>query len=128
LTEDEIENIKRAQGLMLISQPEVYVKSYQLTIVVMKAEGLPDSGLGSVNPFVSARVNGCVLTTKIVNANKTPLFQQKLLFPISAPILNEKITARIWSNNPGLTPNTFIANIPEHPSEFDYFNLSKILN
>lgn len=46
---------------------------------------------------------------------------------MTTPILNDKITVRIWSQNSGLSANTFIANVPEHPSEYDYFNLSKII-
>ena len=43
------------------------------------------------------------------------------------PILNDKITMRIWHKMPGLKANQFIANIPEHPSATDNFNLSKLL-
>ena len=45
-----------------------------------------------------------------------PVYNQKLLFPLSYPILNDKITMRMWSDNKGLTSNTYIANIPEHPN------------
>lgn len=50
------------------------------------------------------------------------------MFPVTYPILNDKITVRIWSKNGGFSANTFIANIPEHPSETDNFNLSKLLS
>ena len=43
------------------------------------------------------------------------------------PRLNDKITMRLWHKTTGLSPNLFIANIPEQPSEFDFFNISKIL-
>lgn len=80
----------------------------------MKAESLPDLG-GDINPFVSMRVNGCVLATKIVSGNSNPLFNNRLQFPITYPILNDKITTRIWSKTGSFAPDIFIANIPEHP-------------
>ena len=36
-----IENIKRAQGVMLVNSPNVINKQYQLSVVLMKAENLP---------------------------------------------------------------------------------------
>lgn len=43
------------------------------------------------------------------------------------PILNDKITVRIWSQV-RRGADVFIANIPEYPSAFDFFNISKILS
>lgn len=34
---------------------------------------------------------------------------------------------RIWSKGIGLQSNTYIANIPEHPNQNDFFNISKLL-
>jgi hypothetical protein len=62
-----------------------------------------------------------------LSKNQDPVFSTKLLFPITYPILNNKITLKLWSKNSGLFANTHIANIPEHPSEFDFFNISKLL-
>jgi len=69
-----IENIKRAQGIMILNSPNFIKKSYQLTATVMKAEGIPKCVAGSINPFVSVRVNGCVLRTKTVPKNPEPIF------------------------------------------------------
>lgn len=124
----KIENIKRAQGVMIVNSPNVVNKNYQLALVVMKAENLPNCLGSSVHPFVSARVNGCVLTSREVTKNPNPIFNNRLMFPITYPILNDKITLRIWSKNSGFTANTYIANIPEHPQENDFFNLSKLLS
>ena len=49
------------------------------------------------------------------------------MFPITYPILNDKIQMRLWSKVSGLSANHYIANIPEHPSSSDYFNISKLL-
>ena len=35
---------------------------------------------------------------------------------------------RLWSDGGTFSANPFIANIPEHPSEGDYFNISKLLS
>ena len=86
-----------------------------MAIVISKAENIAICEQRSWNPFISARVNGCVLPTKC-QANSNPVFNQKLMFPLTYPILNDKITMRIWSDNKGLTSNSYIANIPEHPN------------
>lgn len=122
-----IENIKRAQGIVQINSPGVIEKCYQLSVVAQKAENLPLCTNEAVFPFVSVRVNGCVLTTNTTKGQDA-IFGRKLMFPITYPILNDKITVRIWSKNGGFSANTFIANIPEHPSETDNFNLSKLLS
>jgi hypothetical protein len=41
--------------------------------------------------------------------------------------MNDKITMRVWHKRPGLSANMFIANIPEHPSQTDLFNISKLM-
>jgi hypothetical protein len=97
-----------------------------MTIIVAKAEHLPMVNSNKkIAPFVSARVNGIVQITG-VRSNVNPKFNTKLQFPIYYPILNDKITMRIWSKQSGLSKNIYIANIPEHPNMFDNFNLTKI--
>ena len=103
------------------------MKYYQMTIVCSKAENIAICEPRSWNPFISARVNGCVLTTKTLQSNSNPVYNSKLLFPLTYPILNDKITMRMWSNSNGFSSNIYIANIPEHPNQSDYFNVSKIL-
>jgi len=57
-----IESIKRAQGIMQIGNPSKINKNFQMTVVVSKLEGLPKLDK-PIMPFVSARVNGCVMIT-----------------------------------------------------------------
>ena len=120
-----IENIRRAQGLVPVLNPNTITKLYQLSVVVVKGTDLPFAEKDVLKPFVSARVFGCVLTTSSQNNGK-PTFNQKLQFPILYPIMNDKITLRVWHKRPGLKANMFVANIPEHPSQFDSFNISKL--
>lgn len=124
----KIENIKRAQGVMVISSPTTAEKCYQLNVVVSKAENIHPISGDAVHPFISCRVNGCVLTTKIMKENQNPHFLQKLMFPITCPVLNDKITMRIWSKVSGFSANHYIANIPEHPTANDFFNISKLIS
>ena len=99
-----------------------------MSIIIIKAENLPlINSDGKIKPFVSARVFGMVQCTKC-RPNANPKFNAKLQFPIYYPILNNKITMRIWSQTGALSPNVFIANIPEHPSALDNFNLTKLMS
>ena len=47
---------------MQVTNPNKIDKSFQMTVVVSKAIELPKID-GNLQPFVSARVNGCVLVT-----------------------------------------------------------------
>lgn len=120
----KIESIKRVQGIMQVLNPSKIDKSFQMTVIVSKAEGLPKID-GKCAPFVSARVFGCVLTTP-VGRNNNPKFNAKLQFPIFYPILNNKITMRLWHKTGAMSANVFLANIPEHPSPLDQFNITKL--
>ena len=37
------------------------------------------------------------------------------MFPVYYPILNNKVTIRVWYETNALARNIYIANIPEHP-------------
>lgn len=47
--------------------------------------------------------------------------------PVFYPIMNDKITMRVWHKRYGLNANMYIANVPEHPQAGDNFNISKLL-
>lgn len=109
----KINLMKRAQGAVIVNNPQFATKNYQLTIAISKAENIAKDPTDSIRPFISARVNGMVLTTSHFSS-ASPNFNQKLCFPVQSPILNDKITMRLWSNSgAALTPNYFIANMPE---------------
>lgn len=103
------------------------VKKYQLSVIVAKADELPFCEKGNkINAFISARVFGSVLVTG-AKSNPRGNYNMKLLFPVFYPILNDKITMRVWHKN-NYKANIFIANIPEHPQAGDNFNISKLLS
>ena len=112
-----IENIKRAQGVMPVNTPFVIPRKYQLTVIVNQSADLARCTTGQfpIKPFVSARASGCVLITNAKNKPNSTWYA-KINIPIFYPILNDKIIMRVWHKNGGLKPNTFLANIPEHPS------------
>ena len=111
---------------MQVLAPNKIVKSWQMTVQVDSAKDLCKVQKDDkIAPFVSARVNGMVLTT-ITGRNARPVFKAKLSFPIFYPILNNKITMRLWSAKGGLKQNLYIGNIPEHPDMNDFFNLTKL--
>lgn len=56
------------------------------------------------------------------------MYNSRLQFPVFVPVLNDKITVRIWSRGSKTSADTFIANIPEYPSAYDFFNISKLLS
>ena len=58
------------QGLFILGEPNLIKKYFQLSINIMKAEGLPkcDSG-GSCNGFLSVRAVGIVQITNVVEQN-----------------------------------------------------------
>lgn len=121
-----IESIKRAQGVVQVMKPSTIEKAFQLTVAVDRADELPKLDPGStIRPFVSARVFGAHQITAVKQGAK-PKWHAKLQFPIYYPILNDKITMRIWFWKSGLSSNTFLANIPEQPGPSDSFNLSKL--
>jgi len=83
---------------MQVAKPSKIEKFYQVAVVVSKAELWHDNlkGGNKVKCFVSARCNGCVLTTKQAGS-PVASFQQRLAFPVFYPILNDKITMRLWA-------------------------------
>ena len=123
----KIESIKRAQGILPVDIPQKINKSWQLNVIVDRAEDLIDcNDRGKINAFVSARVFGMVQTTKVVG-KKNPKFEAKLSFPVYFPILNNKITIRVWHETNAVSRNVYIANIPEHPNQSDLFNITQLM-
>jgi hypothetical protein len=74
------------------------------------------------------RASGVVQATRVTEQNMNPIYNARLCFPVYTPIFNDKIVIRVWTQNSGMKADTFIANVPEYPSEFDHFNLSKLMS
>lgn len=67
-----------------------------------------------------------VQTTKVI-PKKSPKFECTMGFPVYYPILNNKITIRVWHETSAVTRNVYIANIPEHPNQTDLFNITQLM-
>ena len=52
-----------------------------------------------------------------------PQFKTRILFPLYFPLSNDKIVIRIWDQRICMT-DTFIGQVPEVPTENDFFSLS----
>lgn len=59
--EEKISIVNRKKGLFIIEEPWIVRKGYQLSVNILKAEGLPQcDSSGSCNSFVSVRASGHV--------------------------------------------------------------------
>jgi len=61
--------------------------------------------------------------TPVLKKNQNPSFMQKLLFPVTMPMYNDRIVVRMWDKRTG-QGDDFIANIPEFPKENDFFSVN----
>ena len=75
--------------------------------------------------FISVRCVGHLLTTHVVENTRKPVFNTKMQFPITFPLMHDKIVMRIWDKN-RIMADTFIARIPEKPEDNDFFNITSL--
>lgn len=59
--------------------------------------------------------------------NISPIFLQKMMFPVYYPVLNDKIVLRMWHSEER-SSDQFIGNIPEVPKHNDFFNITKLIS
>jgi len=77
--EKKMEMMKKKQGLFLLREPNIIRKGYQLSVNVLKGEAFtPFENTQTIDSFVSVRAVGCVLTTRTVENNFSPLYAAKL--------------------------------------------------
>jgi Ca2+-dependent lipid-binding protein len=77
----------------------------------------------SCDSFVSCRVGGIVLASEVVKNSQKPVYSARMMFPLYYPVLNDKITIRVWDKR-RLLSDIYIASIPEVATEFDSFNIN----
>jgi hypothetical protein len=125
LPPSEIQKRKQQPSkISCIGAPSFARKSYQLSINIYKAENIPPI-FSSINPFVSARAVGLVEKTPYVQNNRNPIWNTKISFAVSEPILNDKIVLRMWSKVLR-GRDSLIATIPEIPNNHDPFNITRL--
>lgn len=59
----------------------------------------------------------------MVEGSQKPKFSTRLKYPVTFPLLNDKIVMKTWHNG-GYLPDIFIANIPENPFVDGWFNIN----
>ena len=52
--------MSKKKGLFLLNNPDMFKKGYQLSVSILKAEGLPQIAANSADSFMSARASGYV--------------------------------------------------------------------
>lgn len=109
-----------------ISAPIVAQKTFQFAINIYKAEIFDQPG-GGHNLFVSCRVIGLYSKTEVIAGRTNPSWRTRMSFPAYKPILNDRITVRLW-DKVRLGRDTLIASIPEVPTERDMFTVSNLLS
>ena len=114
-----IQKKKRAQNVSILDEPKILSTPYQLMINVVHGESL----LTEMKSFISCRVQNYVMCTEATAASKKPKWNSRLQFPISLPLLNDKIIIKMWNKKNYMT-DTFYANVPENP--FYVFQLGHV--
>ena len=118
---------QKKQAIGIVKTPMIAKKSYQLSINIYKAEKLPKFNGKDVSPFVSARSCGLVERTHMFEVNSSPIWNIKMSFPASTPILNDRITIRVWDHRPR-SRDKLIATLPEVPNDHDIYNISNLIS
>ncbi|CAD8189110.1 unnamed protein product [Paramecium pentaurelia] len=115
--------MERKNRIAVVSKPEIRGKSYQLMVNIAKAEDLALMGYPTLDSFISVRAGGTAQITSVMKNQQKPQYLSRLMFPLHFPFFNDKIVVRVWDRRTMAT-DTFIAMIPEVPTENDYFNIN----
>jgi C2 domain len=116
----------KKQAISTVKTPLIAKKSYQLSVNIYKAERIPKIGDSERNPFVSVRCCGLVDRTHVLESNSNPIWNLKMSFPSSTPILNDRITIRVWDHRPR-SRDKLIATLPEIPNDHDFYSISNLI-
>ena len=117
----------RKQAIGVVKVPLMAKKSFQLSVNIYKAEKIPKFSNSDVSAFVSVRTCGIVERTHAIESNSNPIWNVKIAFPATTPILNDRITIRVWDHRPRAR-DKLIATLPEQPVDHDAFNISTLIS
>lgn len=117
----------KKQAIGTVKTPMIAKKNYQLSVNCYKADKIVRFGGNESSPFVSVRTQGIVERTHVIDANSNPIWNIKLSFPVSTPILNDRITIRVWDYRPR-SRDKLVATLPEVPNDHDYYNISNLIS
>ena len=117
----------KKQAIGVVKVPMIAKKSFQLSVNIYKAERLPKFGGADVSGFVSVRAAGFVEKSHVIDSNRNPIWNIKISFPASTPILNDRIIIRVWDHR-ARSRDKMVASLPENPIDHDLFNISTLIS
>lgn len=112
----------REKNIYTVGKPGVLNRTYQLSVSLYKAEGLPPE----TSAFVAVRCCGVVLKTPVAAPSDAPTFQSTVLFPVFGPFLNDNITVKVWNYFFGRR-NQLIAQVCDEYGLKSDFNLTSLM-
>lgn len=65
------------------------------------------------------------MVTQVIENSQKPVFNTRMQFPVSFPVMHDKIVMRVWDKGRVLA-DTFIARVPERIEDNDYFNINSL--
>ena len=124
LTPEQLKERKEAyKNYTILGIPRVNQKNYQLYINIVRGDSFPNIGGAGIKGLISCKVANSILISKVQERTQKPKFSTRMKFPISFPLLNDKIVMKAWNIN-DFSPDQFIANIPENPFIDNWFNIN----
>jgi hypothetical protein len=114
---------EKKKKVAFVQPPEFHTRSFQLMVNLVKGEDFPIMTGNSCDSFISVRANGLTQVTATFSSQTKPQFKTRMLFPLLFPLNNDKIIIRVWDKRKCLS-DTFIAQVPETPTENDFFNIN----
>jgi hypothetical protein len=122
----KIKKLKKS-AISVVKTPMIAKKMYQLSVNIYRADKLAKIDGNDPSAFVSVRTCGVVEKTHVTESSSNPIWNIKLSFPASSPIMNDRITIRIWDYR-ARSRDKLIATLPEVPNDSDIFNISTLLS
>ena len=113
-----IQKKKRAQNVSILDEPKILSTPYQLLVNIVHGDGLNKE----MKSFISCRVQNFVMKTEATAPSTKPKWNSRLQFPITLPLLNDKIIIKMWDQK--FASSTFYANVPENPLYENKFHIN----
>lgn len=117
--EQLLQKKQKAQNFSLMQDPMLYDTNYQLMVNCVMASDLRDEAAF----LISVRVQNFVNVTQASSRSRNPKFNLRFTFPITLPLLNDKIILKLWKQNT-FKKDIFYANIPENPFTEHKFHIN----
>ena len=117
----------KKKAISVVKTPLVAKKLFQLSINLYRADKLSKIEGKDPSAFASVRTCGHVEKTHYMESTCNPIWNLKISFPASTPIMNDRITIRLWDYR-SRSRDKLIATLPEIPNDNDVFNISTLIS